>query len=299
MPHLRPRAARRWPAPRCAMPSRSTNSPGCGTRPSHSLISPPTVVDSISSSGWNDSQQVLHAGQVEIAGDDEAAAAILRHVARRLVLVADLADDHLQQVLHGGQAGGVAVLVHHDHHVGVLLLHLPHQRRAPAWFRGRTGWCAPARAPAGPRAPLRRFRTCRARARSRQSGRRSARKRECANTARESPAGAAARAWRRPGWRRCWAAASSLPAPPCRRTPPPIESARGPARRSALLRCPPKSALRYSPPAWAAPPRRLRRRPGRSATGRTSAPPRTAGPIHASARTSGTSGSSQRPEVRR
>ena len=43
------------------------------------------------------------------------------------MLVADLADDHLQQVLHGGQAGGVSVLVHHDHHVGVFLLHLAHE----------------------------------------------------------------------------------------------------------------------------------------------------------------------------
>src|ERR1700691_1852278 len=38
------------------MPSRSTDSPDCGTRPSHSLTNPPTVVDSISSSGWNSSR---------------------------------------------------------------------------------------------------------------------------------------------------------------------------------------------------------------------------------------------------
>src|SRR6185369_14840330 len=35
-------------------PSRSTNSPALGTRPNHSLTSPPTVVDSISSSRWNE-----------------------------------------------------------------------------------------------------------------------------------------------------------------------------------------------------------------------------------------------------
>ncbi len=73
------------------------------------------------------SKQVGDAGEVEIAGDDVAAVAVFGDVAIRLVLVADLADDDFEQVFHGGEAGGVAVLVDHDHHVGVFLLHLAHE----------------------------------------------------------------------------------------------------------------------------------------------------------------------------
>src|ERR1035441_7984091 len=71
--------------------------------------------------------QVRDAVEIEAAGDDEAALAVLGDVAFRLVLVADFADDDFQQVFHGGHAGSVAVLVHHDHHVAVFLLHLAHQ----------------------------------------------------------------------------------------------------------------------------------------------------------------------------
>src|ERR1017187_1048792 len=71
--------------------------------------------------------QVGDAVEIEASGDDETAGAVLGDVAIGLVLVADFSDDDFQQVFHGGQAGGVAVLVHHDHHVAVLLLHLAHQ----------------------------------------------------------------------------------------------------------------------------------------------------------------------------
>ena len=46
-----------------------------------------------------------------------------------VVLVNDLADDLLDQVLDRHEAGGAAVLVHHDRHMHVLLLHLPQQLR--------------------------------------------------------------------------------------------------------------------------------------------------------------------------
>ena len=72
-------------------------------------------------------EQIGHARHVEIAGDDVAALAVFLHVGIGLVLVANLAQDHFHQVLHGGQAGGVAVLVHHDDHVGAVLLHLAHE----------------------------------------------------------------------------------------------------------------------------------------------------------------------------
>ena len=43
------------------------------------------------------------------------------------MLVADLAEDDFEQVLHGGEAGGVAVLVDHDDHVRAFLLHFTHK----------------------------------------------------------------------------------------------------------------------------------------------------------------------------
>src|SRR5271157_5741907 len=72
-------------------------------------------------------EKIGDAVQIEIAGDDVSAAAVFLDIAVGLVLVADLSDDHLEQIFHGGQAGGIAVLVHHNHHVRILLLHLAHQ----------------------------------------------------------------------------------------------------------------------------------------------------------------------------
>src|SRR3954453_337974 len=42
--------------------------------------------------------EIAHARQGEIAGDDEAALPVLDHIAIRLMLVADLADDDFEQV---------------------------------------------------------------------------------------------------------------------------------------------------------------------------------------------------------
>ena len=63
-----------------------------------------------------------------------------------VVLVGDLADQLLEEVLEGDEAGGAAVLVDDDGEVHLLLAHLPQQLGAPAWSRARTG-------PAGRREP--------------------------------------------------------------------------------------------------------------------------------------------------
>ena len=149
------------------MPSRSTFRRRLGTRPSHSLTRPPTVVDSMSSSAVEAVHQIGDAIEIEAAGDDEAALAILGDVAFGFVLVADFADDDFQQVFHGGDAGGVAVLVHDDDHVAVLLLHLAHQVADRFGLRHQADRCAPVRARCPARARLLPVRTCRAHGRSR------------------------------------------------------------------------------------------------------------------------------------
>src|SRR5262249_3793481 len=64
---------------------------------------------------------------VEAAGDNEAAATVFFDVAFGLVFIANLSDDHFQEIFHGGEARGVAIFIHHDDHMAVLLLHLAHQ----------------------------------------------------------------------------------------------------------------------------------------------------------------------------
>src|SRR5574340_1032022 len=72
-------------------------------------------------------EEIGQPADIEVAGDDEAAMAVFLRVLVRLVLVADFTDYDLQQVLHGGEAGGVAVLVDHDHHLRAALLHFADQ----------------------------------------------------------------------------------------------------------------------------------------------------------------------------
>src|ERR1051325_135423 len=66
-------------------------------------------------------------GEIEISGYNVAAVAVLGNIGTGLVFIANFAQNDLDQVLHGDQAGGVAVFVNHDHHVGALGLHLTHQ----------------------------------------------------------------------------------------------------------------------------------------------------------------------------
>ena len=76
-------------------------------------------------------EQVAHVVHADLSVQAEAELAV---VAERLdqrflavVLVLDLADDLLDHVLHGDQAGGAAVLVDHDGHVPLGDLHLVQQ----------------------------------------------------------------------------------------------------------------------------------------------------------------------------
>src|ERR1035437_7354438 len=72
-------------------------------------------------------EQIAEARHVEAAGDDVAALPVFLRGGIGLVLVADFAQDDFDEVFHAGEAGGVAVLVDHDDHVGVVLLHLAHE----------------------------------------------------------------------------------------------------------------------------------------------------------------------------
>ena len=53
--------------------------------------------------------------------------------------IVDVADDFLQQVLHGHDAAHAAVLIHHNGHVDFLLLHVAEQRVRLHGFRHKVG----------------------------------------------------------------------------------------------------------------------------------------------------------------
>ena len=72
-------------------------------------------------------QQILQAADVEAAGDDVAAIRLGAEIALGLVLVVDFADDFLHHVLHGDDARGGAVFIHHHGHVRAFFLHLAQQ----------------------------------------------------------------------------------------------------------------------------------------------------------------------------
>src|SRR5579862_8190784 len=72
-------------------------------------------------------EQIAQARYVETAGDDITTPRVFLHIGFRLVLVADLAQDHFDEVFHAGQPRRIAVFIHHDDHVGVVLLHFTHQ----------------------------------------------------------------------------------------------------------------------------------------------------------------------------
>ena len=76
------------------------------------------------------------------AGDEpDAAGLALRLFDWRvgLVLVADVADDLLQQIFDGDQAGDAAVFIDHDAHVLLFALHLAQQLVAALGFRNEGG----------------------------------------------------------------------------------------------------------------------------------------------------------------
>ena len=75
-----------------------------------------------------DVEQLSEVVDREPRADPHAAAAqLLDLVGVDVVLVGDLADDLLEQVLDGDQAGGAAVLVDDDRDVGAASLHVAHQ----------------------------------------------------------------------------------------------------------------------------------------------------------------------------
>ena len=75
-----------------------------------------------------DGEQVEEVGEVRAGGDQIAAVRLLAEGLHHLVvLIPDLAHQLLQDILHGQQALGAAVLVHHDGHVGLFLLQRPQQ----------------------------------------------------------------------------------------------------------------------------------------------------------------------------
>ena len=100
--------------------------PGIGTRPSAWASRPPTV--STSSVGQLDVEQLAEVLDRQPGGDpDRAVVELLDRRALDVVLVGDLADDLLEDVLDGDQAGGAAVLVDDDRDVGAGRLHLAQQ----------------------------------------------------------------------------------------------------------------------------------------------------------------------------
>ena len=109
------------------MPSRSTSSPTAGTCPSHSVTRPPTVVDSVSSSGMKIQQIVADGPHRSCRRPRSCRRAPVAEIALRLMLVVDLADDLLHHVFHGDDARRSTVLVHHHRHVRAFFLHLAQQ----------------------------------------------------------------------------------------------------------------------------------------------------------------------------
>ena len=79
--------------------------------------------------------ELAHVGP---AAEDEAAVALFDdRLDLDVVLVADLADDFLQQILDRHQTGGAAVLVHDHRRLDALALKLLRAARSLAWSRAR------------------------------------------------------------------------------------------------------------------------------------------------------------------
>src|SRR5687767_11180293 len=75
-----------------------------------------------------DAQPVSHLVDADLAAEHEDAVPLVGHgLAFDVVLVPDLTDDLLQQVLHGHQAGGAAVLVQDDRQLGLPALQVLQQ----------------------------------------------------------------------------------------------------------------------------------------------------------------------------
>ena len=107
-----------------------------------------------------DAQPIAHLVDADLAAEDERAVALVGHrLALDVVLVANLADDLLEQILDGHEPGGAAVLVDDDRHLRLPALHLLQQLRdalalrhevAPTASASSAAARRPAAAPPGP-----------------------------------------------------------------------------------------------------------------------------------------------------
>ena len=115
-------------------PSISNRSPTAGTRPE---VRQQIAADGLEALALDLDVQPLHdLVDVHLAAEDEAAAALVDdRLGLDVVLVADLADDLLQQVLDGDQSGGAAVLVDDDGALRLLALKLLQQLGHPLGLR--------------------------------------------------------------------------------------------------------------------------------------------------------------------
>src|SRR4026208_1838554 len=79
-----------------------------------------------------DAKPIHHLVDAHFSAEDERAVLLLADgFAFDVVLIANLADDLLEQILHADQAGGAAVLVDDDRHLRLAALHLLQQFRYP------------------------------------------------------------------------------------------------------------------------------------------------------------------------
>ena len=108
-------------------PPTSAVAPGIGTRPSARASRPPTVSTSSSSGSSTSNSSPRSSTGSRAVTRMRRRPAPRPAAARRFVLVGDLADDLLEDVLDGDQAGGAAVLVDDDRDVDALGLHLAQQ----------------------------------------------------------------------------------------------------------------------------------------------------------------------------
>ena len=72
-------------------------------------------------------EKAIEMVDVEGAGDDPGAFAVGGEVLSGFVFIADFAEDFFDEIFHGGEAGGVAVLIDYDGDVSAVVLHFAQQ----------------------------------------------------------------------------------------------------------------------------------------------------------------------------
>ena len=121
-------------------PSSSRVSPTAGTRPS---TRQDVAADGLEAFGFDlEIQPIAELVETDLGAEDVRAVAFLHDRIRLdVVFVADLADDLLEKILDGDEAGGAAVFVDDDRHLDLPALELLQQLRHALGFgdeRGRT-----------------------------------------------------------------------------------------------------------------------------------------------------------------